>query len=70
MYTNRPWTIRQYAGFPPPKNQTRSPRTLPRDRWACRSHSILQPTVATTPITPGWLAMSARLVWRSTVSKT
>jgi len=38
MYVTQPWTIRQYAGSPPPRSPTPSTgATSPRARKACRS---------------------------------
>ena len=55
MYTLRPWTIRQYAGFPLPKNQMLSIAVtwLPVRR-GCRLHSTWLRIAATTPITNVW----------------
>ena len=71
MYAGRPWTIRQYAGFRPPKNQTPSTAAIwqPVSR-AFRSPSIWPRTVAMTVITRALWAMSARPVWPSTASRT
>ena len=52
MYAVRPWTIRQYAGFPLPRSPMPSTarRWPPADR-ACRSRSTWPPTAVTTPTT-------------------
>jgi len=50
MYVMRPWTIRQYAGFSPPRNQMPSIAvTLPQVRRACPLHLTSQHTEAMTP---------------------
>lgn len=47
MYTGRPWTVRQYAGFSTAEAQTHSiVPSSPQDRRACRLHSIWRPTAA------------------------
>ena len=52
MYTFRPWTIRQYAGFSTAESPTHSPAvTLHRYRRDCRWHSTFPHTEATTPTT-------------------
>ena len=54
MYTNRPWTIRQYAGFSTAEESNAFYRAnLPRGRWGSRSRSTSPPTAATTATTPG-----------------
>ena len=52
MYAVRPWTIRQYAGFPPLKNPTPSTaRRWPPAGRACRWRSTWPRTAATTATT-------------------
>ena len=54
MYATQPWTIRQYAGSPPPRIPTPSTGAtwLPARR-ACRWPSTWPPIGATTPTTSG-----------------
>ena len=71
MYTNRPWTIRQYAGFstaeePMPSIGVR----LPAVSRVSRSRSIWRPIGATIPTIRGSSAMSARPASRSIRSRT
>ena len=51
MYVNQPWTIRQYAGSPPPRTPTPSTgATWPPGRRGCRSPSTCPPTGGLTTI--------------------
>ena len=68
MYTGRPWTIRQYAGFSTAEESNAFyRRNLAAGQRACRWRSIWQHTVVTTVITHVFQAMLARPVWRLTV---
>ena len=61
MYTNRPWTIRQYAGFSTAaESNAFYRRNLAAGQKGLSVLSTSQPTVATIPITNAFLAMS---VW-------
>ena len=62
MYANRPWTIRQYAGFSTAEESQRASiaTTSRPGRWACRSPSISRPIAATTATIRASSAMSAR----------
>ena len=54
MYTGRPWTIRQYAGFPRLRSPTPSIVAIwPPGRRACRLRSIWRPIAAMTAIIRG-----------------
>jgi len=71
MYANRPWTIRQYAGFSTAEESNAFyRRNLAAGQQGCRWRSTSPPTAATTPTTPAWSATSARPAWRSTRSRT
>ena len=71
MYANRPWTIRQYAGFSTAEESNAFyRRNLAAGRWACRWPSISPPIAATTATIPASSAMWARRAWRSTPSRT
>ena len=71
MYTNRPWTLRQYAGFSTAEESNAFYRkALARGRWACRSPSTSPPTAATTATIRASPATSARPAWRSIRSRT
>ena len=71
MYANRPWTIRQYAGFSTAEESNAFyRRNLAAGQRACRSPSTSPPTGATTATTRGSSATSARPAWRSTRSRT
>ena len=71
MYANRPWTIRQYAGFSTAEESNAFYRqNLAAGRWGCRSRSTSRRTAATTAITRASSATSARRASRSTPSKT
>ena len=55
MYTLRPWTIRQYAGFSTAEESNAFyRRNLAPDRKVCPWHSTWLPTAATTPTTNVW----------------
>ena len=62
MYANRPWTIRQYAGFSTAEEfePLLSRQSGGAGRWVFRSPSISRPTAATTATTRASSAMSAR----------
>jgi methylmalonyl-CoA mutase N-terminal domain/subunit len=52
MYANRPWTIRQYAGFSTAEESNAFYKAnLAAGSRACRWRSISPPTAATTPTT-------------------
>ena len=71
MYANRPWTIRQYAGFSDAEESNKFYReNLKGGRRASPSRSISRLIAATTAIIPAWSAMSARPASRSTASRT
>ncbi len=71
MYTGRPWTIRQYAGFSTAEDSNAFyRRNLAAGQKASRSPSISPPTAAMTAIIRAWSATSARRAWRSTRSRT
>ena len=72
MYANRPWTIRQYAGFSTAEESNAFYRAEPRRRarWASRSPSTSPPTAATTATTRASSATSARPASPSTPSRT
>jgi methylmalonyl-CoA mutase N-terminal domain/subunit len=67
MYANRPWTIRQYAGFSTAEESNAFYR---KGRWACRWRSTWPPTAVTTATTRASPATSAWRGWRSTPSRT
>ena len=72
MYANRPWTIRQYAGFSTAEESNAFYRAQPRRRpdGRCRWPSTSPPTAATTATTPASSATSARPASPSTRSRT
>jgi hypothetical protein len=85
MFANRPWTIRQYAGYSTaeesnafyrrnlaaPRSRTPSTAATSRPgRRACPWPSTWPPTAVTTPITRASPEMSERPAWRSTPSRT
>jgi hypothetical protein len=72
MYTQRPWTIRQYAGFSTAEESNAFYRRnlAAKGRRGCRSPSTWRPTAATTRTTRGWSATWAWRAWRSTRSST
>jgi methylmalonyl-CoA mutase len=71
MYTGRPWTIRQYAGFSTAEDSNAFyRRNLAAGQKGLSVASISQPTGAMTAITRAWSATSARPEWRSTRSRT
>ena len=72
MYTGRPWTIRQYAGFSTAEESNAFYR---RALWRPASRASASPstsprTAATTATTRAWRATSASRAWRSTRSRT
>ena len=62
MYTGRPWTIRQYAGFSTAEEFERLLPPQPRRRaeGPLASPSISPPIAAMTATIPAWSATSAR----------
>ncbi len=71
MYANRPWTIRQYAGFSTAEGQ----QILPREPEGGADGPLgrlrpSRPTAATTAIIRAWSATSARPASPSTAWKT
>ena len=64
MYANRPWTIRQYAGFSTAEESNRFYRdNLAAGQKGCRSPSTWPPTGAMTRTIPAWPGMWARPGW-------
>ncbi len=72
MYTGRPWTIRQYAGFSTAEDSNAFYRRnlAAGQKGLSASPSISPRTAATTAIIPGSPATSARRASRSTRSRT
>ena len=70
MYAGRPWTVRQYAGFRPPKSQTPfTSEILPPANKGFLSLSTSPPIAVTIRIIRASSVMSARRVSPSTRSR-
>ena len=71
MYANRPWTIRQYAGFSTAEESNAFyRRNLAGGQMGLSVAFDLATTAATTATTPGSWATWARRAWPSTPSRT
>ena len=71
MYVQRPWTIRQYAGFSTAEESNAFyRRNLAAGQKGLSIAFDLAPIAAMTATTPGWPAMSAWPVWRLIASMT
>ena len=71
MYANRPWTIRQYAGFSTARESNAFYRqALEKGQKASRSPSTWPPIAVMTATTRALSAMSARPASPSTASRT
>ena len=71
MYIQKPWTVRQYAGFSTAEESNAFfKRNLAAGQMASRWLLILPPTGGMIPIIPGLPAMSAKPVWLWIRSKT
>ena len=71
MYVERPWTVRQYAGFSTAEASNAFYRkNLAAGQMACPSPSTSPPIAATTRTIRAWSAMSAWPAWPSTRSST
>jgi len=71
MYANRPWTIRQYAGYSTAEESNAFyRRNLAAGQKGLSVASTSPPTGATTPTIRAWWATSARPASPSTRSRT
>jgi methylmalonyl-CoA mutase len=71
MYANRPWTIRQYAGFSTAEESNAFYKQgLKNGQMGLSVASTSPPIAATIPTIRAWSATSARPGWRSTRSRT
>ena len=72
MYSNRPWTIRQYAGFSTAEESNAFYRRnlAAGQQGVSVAFDLRQLTAATTRTTHGSKATSARPAWPSTRSRT